>query len=203
MISNFEDLNEMVCDVPNTVEDHDDDNDDSDVDDPCPLVENFTEIVSRRYFAGYILHRKVNKFDCENCNAILFKHGEELLEPSESLIKNKNFYVGENIRLVAPSDLFFELFTEQVKVFESMWAKICHEHNVVQHIVEKCVVSIGNKFHPLFTDDNKCRLHMIEILNFTILILVRKHATWTCKKFLKDKKAKTAGQTRDSRWKKY
>lgn len=162
-------------------------------------------MVSRRYFAGYVLHRKVNKFNCENCCTMLLKHGEELLEPSESLIKSKNFFIGENIKLTAPSDIFFELFTEQIKVFESLWLKKCHEYNIVQKIVDKCIKSTYKKFDPLFSEEYSCREHMVEILKYTILILVRKHATWTCKKFLNDKKKgkNSSSKTRDSRWNKY
>lgn len=168
---------------------------------------NLLEANSRRYFAGYVLHMKLKKIKCENCELLLLKSSEDLLSTeskTECLIKNKNFFLGDVIKLHAPSDIYFEIVSMQVKLFLKCYETFCHKSNLKERILEFCMRALQKEYPNYFNDEFICFDHMKTYLNYLILILIRKHAKLTLEKMLKAKKNRKRGiSTMDTRWKKY
>lgn len=107
------------------------------------LDENLLELNSRRYFAGYVLHMKIKETNCENCRSLLIKPTDDLLtSDSESLIKNKNFFLEDIIKLNAPSNLYFDIVSYQVKLFVIFFKNLCFQKNVKKRIIELCLSAI-------------------------------------------------------------
>lgn len=167
----------------------------------CFDFENLAETISARYFSGFVLHRLLPKINCTTCEKNFQKQNEEINAPSECLIKNKNFYCNSDLKLKAPTDLFFNYLSKCINIFKVVWEKKCFEKNIKEHVIENCKKMLHKEQNIIFNESNECFQHVLKILDYTVLVLIRKHASWTCAKIIKNKK--NSRKPRDKRWVKY
>lgn len=142
------------------------------------------EDASLRYFIGYIAFHFFKRIDCKNCYTQLVKEGEEitLSHSSEFLIFYRNYTNNSDFgNLKAPTDAYFEMCKIFLYVFKVMYNESPEMRNIKETIKRKCIEQVAGyeHFSNWFSSENPCREHYCEILDFFLLILLRKHAQWT------------------------
>ncbi len=95
------------------------------------------------------------KIECDNCKLLFLKNELLIANNTEILIKNKNF-LGEVSKLHAPTDLFFEIVTEEVKFFIKYWRKYSYQKNVKQNILNHTLYAIYKIYPQYFTNEYSC-----------------------------------------------
>ena len=129
---------------------------------------------SVRYFVGYLLFKILKKINCSGCSKFLLKDNDFVENPSELLIKHKN-YTGENFgRLQAPSELFFNLCLRQIIKFNKFFSEESHILGVKNEILQRLL----NSDLEFYSKDHPCYEHRLKLLNFMLTILIRKYCKW-------------------------
>lgn len=153
------------------------------------FVDQFTnenhkiDLPSVRYFVGYVIYKLIHKSQCEMCNQLMVKSDEQLLLPSEYLIKSRNYLTpSEELYLKNPTDYFFELSYIHIKIFELNFKENIHKKNILQFLLEKCIDATNRnpKYLEWFT--GSCKDHKIKTLKFLLLVLIRKNCSWQLQK---------------------
>lgn len=149
---------------------------------------------SIRYFAGYVLFKMQQRIPCNSCKQIMVKNENLMYAPSELLIHYKNYSKenGDFGGLLPPTDVFFEICELHVTIFDQFFQSNAHVKNLKQKLVEMCIneTEKNNKFEFWFDKNNNCHAHRVAILDFLLLVLIRKSCTWLLEK-LNSKKKKT------------
>ena len=145
------------------------------------LVSNTTEESSTstlsdnasRYFSGYIVHNKLKRGIGKNCNACESDMLQEnvLDTPSELLIQFKNY---NQFALKAPNEPFFQMCKSHIQTFDKIFSSKSHIEGLKEKIVSECT----EKYSSWYTPTSPCFAHRTEILNFMILVLIRKNCLW-------------------------
>lgn len=127
------------------------------------------EKCATKYFAGYLAHKTINKFSCENCKNLLLSKNIFYSDKNEILLFHKLFsHVTKTHSfegLKAPSPEFFKITKFALNIFPNTFSKNCHLNNIGSIIVEKIMKKI-NKYD--FIKDF-CKDHLL----FLIKLLVR------------------------------
>lgn len=133
---------------------------------------------SLRYYVGYVLFKTLKKFNCDICENILKSVTDELNEPSETLIKLKIY--DQTCKLVAPSKYMFDISKLHLKVFNCFIKQNMNSNKIKQTISQLCIDSTKLKtgYENYFDDDGPCINHRKYILDFFILVLIRKTCIW-------------------------
>lgn len=135
--------------------------------------------LSLSYTIGYVLFKILSKISCETCKENLTKTNldKNIMLERENFIKNKNFSLTE-IHLLVPSDNLFEISKFHIETFRSFFNSQPQSLNIKGEIIKLCIKNV-EKSHPSWFDDaNCCSGHHKQILEFLIVILLRKHCIW-------------------------
>lgn len=83
--------------------------------------------------------------------------------------------------LQSPSDLFFEISTLQILIYAEFFAKKLYIKNIKNEIVNKCIETTQSKYPDWFDMSNPCYEHRLKVLDFLVLVLLRKNCLWIIK----------------------
>lgn len=130
------------------------------------------------YFAGYVLSQNFKKspFDnCEICKSCMSSNTTDLSRSSEWLVYYKNFSNTSDFgALIIPTEEFFQVCKTQVQIFKEFFENSAHHENIIKTLVNIC----SNKLENWYQCDHHCYAHRIKILEFFLLVLLRKNCTW-------------------------
>ncbi|XP_067633365.1 uncharacterized protein [Eurosta solidaginis] len=80
------------------------------------VAQRAAEIQVQRYYSGYSLYQtSQKKVKCDKCEDIMRKSTVEERNSSEALIRAKNYKPYEDLRLVNPSDYFFQISADHMR----------------------------------------------------------------------------------------
>ena len=140
---------------------------------------------AKRYFIGYSIFKvAMNKYDCKDCQSVMIKNRTELLSlPSEFLITNKNYGTDfEKMALQPPSDKLFAICSAHFKIFDNFFKNQLHILNLKRATVETCMQATNKQDPEWFSEKHPCFLHRKALLDFMILVLLRKNCLWLSNK---------------------
>ena len=135
---------------------------------------------SMKYFVGYVVFKVMGKLKCAKCTEEMLSCDTVQLE-NEYFLYNKNYYNDNSFgSLKSPNQYFFLLCKLQIETFRKKFDKTSHERNLKSLIVESCVEIANNstEYAQWFSLNNDCVNHRTKILNFMILVLIKKHCQW-------------------------
>ncbi|XP_037928665.1 uncharacterized protein LOC119663067 [Teleopsis dalmanni] len=136
-----------------------------------------SELPSLRYFLGYVASRVLPKLSCSSCNKSIRKSNEFLTAPTELFLFYKNYNKSTDFgKLVAPTEEFVNVSCKHVSIFKKMFKQKPETFEIRKVMREQCILSSPSWFI------GACRLHRIELLDFILLILLRKHCIWMVEK---------------------
>lgn len=134
------------------------------------------EDLSISYFIGYVSHKILNKIKCDNCIQTLTKTRYMQL-PRDYLINYKQF-TETNGGLKYPSNEYFEVSRLQIINFSKTFKNKFHYRNI-KSMYFKESIEIANHFFPeWYSDNNPCKDHRLKVLDFLLLVLIRKNCMW-------------------------
>lgn len=143
----------------------------------CNRAEINLELVSIRYFVGYVAYKIVPKLNCDKCYQQLRKEDEVLTAPSEMFIFHKNYQSLTDFgNLLAPSDALMEASKKHILVFHNIFESEPEKGGIKSYMLDAC----KNATPEWFSGD--CSSHKIKILDFLLLVLLRKHCMWAVQK---------------------
>lgn len=147
-----------------------------------------TELPSMRYFIGYVLFKVLSKINCVECSDLMRKKDEVLTCPSELLIFAKNYSENSDFgNLFAPSDLIFKICKLHILIFDHFFKTKKEIRFIKNIIIEHCILATEKENETWFKKEGSCYNHKIKILDFLILILIRKHCSWAIPKAARTK----------------
>lgn len=141
---------------------------------------------SIRYFTGYVAHKILKTNNCCSCRNNLIKLDDKIEMKSENFLFYKNYTKNSQFgSLHAPTEFFFRISKLHIDIFSNIFKKQPQIYNIKQYISEVCLMRTNacESFNSWFSKDNPCYEHNCKILDFTILVLLRKHCKWRTKKF--------------------
>ena len=121
------------------------------------------ETCTTAYVAGYLVHKQLNKLNCEHCLKNLLKTSDELLEKSEAFILNKDYGCSDNIDfLKRPSEQFLNITTWMLNRFNTLYEKYKLCDNILK-VIETDIVNELSWLHeePTCSDHRK---NMVKLL---------------------------------------
>lgn len=137
------------------------------------------DAASRRYFVGFILYKILPKIGCKECFSHLTNSSSTISKPSESLIFHKNFSQNSDFgSLYNPSEICFDVFNLHFDIFKRIFDKSPEIKNIKKTIESKCVSETESVFKNWFLEENICTEHRMKLMNYAILVLVRKHCAF-------------------------
>lgn len=151
--------------------------------------EEFDE-ASSKYFTGYVAHTILKRKPCDNCRKILIKSGDTMRLKNESFLFYKNYTNNSEFgNLKAPSDTFFEICKSHIKITEQIFITMPQIENIKEYICNICIkhTESQEKFRTWFDKENPCFDHNLKLLDFMILVLLRKKCKWQINKTKKIK----------------
>lgn len=180
-------ITNFIKEIEPAAEESNDFEEDNEISGDFSFLQSFSEIknddaqiASIRYFVGYVLFKCLPKINCEQCTIRLIKQLSinEEVQPSEYLIAAKKY---NKCNLQNPSDYFLEVCTFHISIFQQIFKKSVHERNLKQKILNLCIQETNNsiKYSSYFKDG--CEPHKVQILDFLLLVLIRKNLTWMIK----------------------
>lgn len=113
-----------------------------------------------KYFCGYVLFKKLQKTQCEDCRLMLTNSQKETLTLNSDLfILHKNYSENsELLHLQAPFDLFFEITKLHIEIFQQVFSKNAALQKIKSNIVNLCILKTNEKmeFNNWFDEKEKC-----------------------------------------------
>lgn len=91
-----------------------------------------------------------------------------------------------------PADSFFYVCQLNIDTFYKNFKTNCLESGIKKKIVELCIQET-NKIENLknwYSESDECFHHRYYLLNFLVLILLRKHCKWWTEKIIQNEKKK-------------
>lgn len=158
---------------------------------PEDTLDGNIDDASLKYYIGYVFFKCNKKIKCESCKLLLLKSDETMSVKNESFIYFKNYCKNSDFgSLNAPSELFFNFSKHCVKIFSKIFTNTPHIRNIKNYINDKCIEIIKSKseFVNILNQNNECYDHHYAILDFMILVLLRKHSKWVAKKNISQSK---------------
>ena len=74
----------------------------------------------------------------------------------------------------APNDTFFKMCLSHFLIFEEIFSQTPHIENLKRVIMNRCVGDFLNWYDP----QNPCAAHRLELLEFMMIVLLRKNCGW-------------------------
>lgn len=151
------------------------------------------ELTSMRYFVGYVAFKVISKIKCNQCEELMRKTDEVITCPSELLIFARNYSSNSDFgNLYAPSDTLFNICKIHVAVFQDVFQHQMQIINIKQQIIAECkrITEKDEEYNLWFDEKSECFNHRMAILEFLILVLLRKHCYWATQKHIKSKNRK-------------
>lgn len=98
--------------------------------------------------------------------------------------------------VISETDFFFSLSELFVSTFDAYFQSNCHSKQLKKQLFDQCVANTKNnkKFENWFDIDHPCFSHRKEILDFFLLVLIRKNCIWLLEKLKTEKKQKTSNR---------
>lgn len=150
-------------------------------------IEMKIDLVSMRYFIGYVAFKVGPKINCETCCARIKKSDEVISAPSELFLFQKNYSRNSDFgNLNAPSDQFFEISKKHILVFDSIFSGSPDIKHIREKIVEKCKKATNEWF-----SNDSCLDHKMKLVEFLVLVLLRKKCSWKMDEIKSKSKRKT------------
>lgn len=141
--------------------------------------------VATAYFTGYCVYKLlINLKDpCLKCMMDMVEENPDCSDLRLILFKFKQF---EECRdLIKPSKHFNELCQSHIEIFTSIFKKSPHNKNIKQYIKDKCIEHTHLLDPDWFDSTNSCYSHRVQVLDFMILVLLRKNCKWMDKEHVK------------------
>lgn len=143
--------------------------------------EFLVKTAAKRYFVGYAISKVIiNRLGCENCLLETTKKGENSALPSEAFILSKN-YSSDTVYLQLPSDSFMEICMQHFEVYETIFKNHMHICNIKKTIFDACMLKTKDTNPEWFSETDCCFEHRKAILDFLLLVLLRKNCTFKIK----------------------
>lgn len=152
-----------------------------------------TENAAISYFIGYIQFKMEKKTKCEDCTKSL-SGSKEFCAERDAFIRNKNYRKDGVGGLQQPSPQFFEVCCFQVQYFKSHFKKAFFIKKLKQYFTKKIIAETNAKYPEWFAKEGQCYEHRVSILDFLLLVLIRKNSKWLleekmiCKRDTKNRK---------------
>lgn len=140
---------------------------------------------SAAYFIGYVENWFSKKVDCNSCRTYLTKLNESDVY-RDFFIKQKN-YENTIVGLKTPSDVFFDVCTVQINYFSRNFKNCIHIRNIKSTFKSNLIDETNKHFQFWFDTSSECYDHRLQILDFLILVLIRKNCYWHLQKLNKTK----------------
>lgn len=179
-----DETNSQPCESESFINDFSELNDEDGLilDDSTNLTQNLcTSDIAVKYFAGYCYRKLMNtlKTPCEECtNAMVDTSSSVKL--SNILIEMKQYSnCPDDKKLIRPSDLFFQICLNQVNIFWKLFKEKPTLKNFKSIILDKCIEDTNMKYPEWFDQNHQCYNHHLKILDFMLLVLIRKNCKWT------------------------
>lgn len=129
------------------------------------------------YFSGYLAHKCIAKFNCENCKNSLLTN-KDINDKKQMLLLNKNYTTSEvdcnESGLKAPSTEFNNVINKALNIFEKNIDNILYKRKIkykLMNIFEKDYVII-----KWIAEKNTCREHRLQILEKLLICKIFKKA---------------------------
>lgn len=148
------------------------------------------DLNSMRYVCGFVIFKFLKQISCNNCKQIIMKDcNEKLSLRSELFLFHKNYDNQSHLnKLTPPSDLFFEISVDHIKIFDKLFFENCHQKGIKKYILDECInfSNSKEKCEEWFNLSHPCYHHRKHLLDYLILLLIRKNSVWFKQKILKD-----------------
>ncbi|XP_076290938.1 uncharacterized protein LOC143214141 [Lasioglossum baleicum] len=133
---------------------------------------SFYEETSITYFAGYIVHHIMRKYDCTECRNSMLKTPLDVMEPAENYIATREYsddddddeYAPDVTKLSRPTEAFVKIITTQLKIFQNYWGKFWHQENVLEKLCRTAIQRSKIENPGWFNEDNSCYAHRVAAL---------------------------------------
>lgn len=133
------------------------------------------EDCANNYYAGYLIKRVIDKFNCSKCKNSLKTIGC-LTDPHQIFILNKSYGGKEQTSLVVPDKAVEHVVQKSMSIFKKMFDKYKHEECVATKIKNKIILENLNWIGP--TNDD-CHDHKIFLLTKLIHTNFFKFCKWS------------------------
>lgn len=145
-----------------------------------------TEHAAVSYYIGYIEMKCTNRSKCTSCIDGLTKAKQHCTAVDE-LITKKSYKPDKIGGLKLPSTTFYDICCLQICFFKSTFDKLYHTKNLKAAYVKKLMALTTLNYPDWFDEQNKCFEHRVQILNFLVLVLIRKNCKWLLEDISKSK----------------
>lgn len=144
------------------------------------------------YYSGYIAYKMKNNIQFENCENATIDVDNILDMPNEYFIGFKSYNSATFSGLKCPTNTFFSFCSTQIEVFKRFFKLNIYKDSIKQHLVCKAIEETNIKFLEWFSGE--CREHEIQILDFLMLVLIRKTCHWLSAEIRESKVSKNRMQ---------
>ncbi|CAI6348066.1 unnamed protein product [Macrosiphum euphorbiae] len=145
------------------------------------------ETCSIVYFAGYLVKKCLDFFNCNICLEQLIKNNDEMNDKNQLLILNKTYRGVIHGGLKTPTNEFVNICTMCLKYFEKNWESIKSKKGIVKTLMQSISLS---DIIPSF-DSHPCKEHYLYIIR---LLFVTK-IFHTCKQINEQSTIKSISST--------
>lgn len=147
------------------------------------------ETNAKRYYVGYSIFTVIFKrLKCNLCASTMVKTNTDLSLNSEQLILQKDYKKRtDSLVLKCPSDYFFSICEIHFHIYQKIFNNYLHTSDIKKKIIQLCINKTNEVYPEWFSEKCPCLEHKKAILNFLILVLLRKNCTWKIKKEVENK----------------
>lgn len=138
------------------------------------------EMCSNVYVAGYLCHKLLKKFQCEECKLNLLKENDSIVERQELHIFYKDYGISDDIsHLVRPTSELCNVIDFCLKTFNNAYQKFKLNYKITEEIKKQLLYNVKIKF-PLWFE--QCKDHKEFLINHLIKIKLYRALKWELEK---------------------
>ena len=140
---------------------------------------------SKKYVAGYLAFKNLQKFNCDECKKDFICNDNELDSSSDLLLLWKAFpsLKGQPYgSLKAPTQIFFSIILDMYSIYESEFCKISHMHNVAEYLYQLIKKQLLVNYSIFFGND-ACLEHRDYVIKFFLKTHIFNNVKWMTKDF--------------------
>ena len=160
-----------------------------------------------KYYAGYLAHKVVSKFNCETCRDFFTRTSNSNYEVSADLLlffKAFKVHEGKNNlgNLCIPSDFFNKVIAIAVTIFDDNFKLISHLEKVGELLRKKITLEIADKYKEFWTCDELCKSHREFVVAFFVKVNIYFKLKWMnadARDAKKSKRVKTSANNKPNR----
>lgn len=133
------------------------------------------ETCANNYYAGYLIKRVIDKFNCSNCRDSL-ETNVSLTNPAETFTVHKSYGGTERMALVIPNKEVETIIQKSMIMFKKLFSKYKHQElvgtKIINQVLSKHLPWLGPKNDP-------CRDHKIFLITKLVHTNLFKFCKWS------------------------